>query len=285
MSAYRILASALVCLCSAVALVSQPASAATPGLTLDYARTLEQSSMVFVPYEGQNRGPVYYTQYTQVPTGTSSVGTLRRIIVNLRPSAHIQELYIPFVNQHGIIDVSASPLPAHGECQPTQGIKDLLSFMPANYQPTILTAGYPVACSLSLYFPVEYEAAVRDYIGTRPVIVLDATVPLCEPTSPRLSVNAINEALRTAGVLQVSQTGVWTGNYWDLLYESVRLTQTRPQLFVTQDPREGWQVYMQLFQLDAVAETATMSSADAQQSIYMCIPKPLHIRFGQEVMP
>ncbi|AKQ68325.1 hypothetical protein A176_005237 [Myxococcus hansupus] len=285
MSAYRILASVMVCLCFVVAFASQPASAATPGLTLDYARTLEESGMVFVPYEGQNRGPVYYTQYTQVPTGTSTVGTLRRIIVNLRPSAHLQGLYIPFVNQHGIIDVSASPLPAHGECQASQGIKDLLSFMPANYKPTILTAGYPVVCALSLYFTADYETTVRDFISTRPVMTLDATVPLCEPTSPRMSVNAINEALRTAGVLQVSQAGVWTGNYWDLLFESVMLTQTQPQLFATQDPREGWQLYMQLFQLDGAAETATMSAANAQQSLFVCIPKPLHIRFGQVAVP
>ncbi|AFE04300.1 hypothetical protein COCOR_01805 [Corallococcus coralloides DSM 2259] len=291
MSAYRILASAAVWLSSAVALAAPPssprlpASAAAPGFTLDYARTLEQSGMVFVPYEEQNRGPLYYTQYTQVPTGTASVGDFRRIIVNLRPTAQVQGLYLPFVNQYGILDANISPIPAYGDCQPTQAVKDFLSFMPVGYRPALVASSHPVVCAVSLYFPSVYEQTVKDFIAAQPVLTLDATVPLCEPTSLRMDVNAINLALQTAGVLQVSGAGVWTGNQWDVIFESVRLTQTSPQLFATQDPQEGWRAYVQLFQLDPAAETATMSAANAQQRIFMCIPRPLHIRFGQVAEP
>lgn len=250
-----------------------------PTPPLDYARIIEQSGMVFVPYIGMDRGPIYYTSYEQVPNGPpTSVSGMRKLIVNLFPTAHRQDLYNGFVSQMGIAD--AKVLPPANACQPTQEIANLLSNMPVGYRPKILGGNYPIACSLSLFFMKEDEQKVLAVINARPVIVLRASIPLCATNSPRLSPSSINQRLVTDGVLhQAADTGV-TGNSWDVLFESSRLAQLSPSFFVTSDPQQGWEAYMKAFTLDLSAQTATMTPAAAGQPIYFCVPAPLLLQFG-----
>jgi|GEM_PF-3077875 len=289
MPAHRIFVTLAVALFSMGAEATPSASPTMAGTTppLDYSRTLEQSSMVFVPYEGMtNRGPLYFRQYTQVSLGPVSVGDgLRHISVNLSPTAVAQNEYVPFLNQHGIIDMDTPVVPAFGSCQPTQAIKDYLSFMPEGYRPTTSAGGYPVACVLSLYYLDVVEQQVLARIAAGPVMNLNATIPLCAPNSPQLDVNAINQALRARGVLQVSSAGVWTGNHWRVLYESAILSRTSPELFVTANPEQGWTAYIKLFQVDMATETTTMSAANAQRRLLMCVPRPIVIQYGQVAVP
>ncbi|MCP3062899.1 hypothetical protein LXT21_29350 [Myxococcus sp. K38C18041901] len=280
MPAHRIFAALAVALCSMGAGATPSASPTTP--PLDYSRTLEQSSMVFVPYEGMaNRGPLFFKQYTQVSLGPVSIGDgFRHLSVNLTPTAVVQGQYIPFLNQHNIIDVPTALVPTYGTCQPTQAIKDYLSFMPEEYRPTTSSGGYPEACVLSLYYLDVVEQQVLARVAAGPVMTLNASVPLCAPNSPRLEVNAINQALRTRGVLQVSSSGVWTGNHFRLLYESVLLSQSNPSLFGTANPEDGWTRYIKLFQVDATTSIATMSAANAQQRPLMCVSQSLIVTYG-----
>ncbi|AGC44030.1 hypothetical protein MYSTI_02714 [Myxococcus stipitatus DSM 14675] len=266
--------SALLCLLAA------PAVAQTEP-PLDHARTLRESEMVFIPYMGMNRGPVFYTQYVQVATdSTATVGGMRRLFVNLHPTAHTQDLYNGFITRHGITDARLLPLPSSGSCQPTQGILDLLSGMPASYKPKIVGGNYPLVCGLSIHFMPTDEALVRAHIAANPVITLRATVPLCTPTSALLSVPAINQALVTAGALQTTPGGGVSGNSWDVLFESSKLAQNNPSLFVTQDPQVGWEAYIRSFVLDLAAQTATMAPATATNPATICTPSPLVIHFG-----
>ncbi|WP_239014634.1 hypothetical protein [Archangium violaceum] len=255
-----------------------PAAHAQTEPPLDYARTLEQSGMVFVPYVGMNRGPVYYTSYEQVPNGPpTNVSGMRKLIVNLIPTAHRQNLYNGFISQNGITD--AKVLPPASACQPTEEIANLLSYMPAGYTPRILAGNYPIACSLSLFFLSDSEAEVLSIINSRPVITLRASIPLCDPASQKLNISPINQRLVTDGVLQSTSSGL-TGNSWDVLFESSRLAQLSPSLFLTADPQVGWEAYIKAFTLDLNAQTATMSSTTASQPVYICTPDPLVLKFG-----
>ena len=267
---------AVLSLLTLVAPTAHAQSEPTP--PLDYARTIEQSGMVFVPYVGMNRGPIYYTSYEQVPAGQPvNVYGMRKLIVNLFPTAHRQNLYNDFVAQMGITD--AKLLPPANSCQPTEEITNLLSKMPSGYRPKILGGNYPIACSLSLFFLKEDEPKVLSVINARPVIVLRATIPLCDVGSPRLNPSSINQRLVTDGVLQTTGTGV-TGNSWDVLFKSSRLAQLSPSFFVTSDPQQGWEAYMKSFTLDLNAQTATMNTSTANQPIYFCTPAPLVLQFG-----
>jgi hypothetical protein len=266
---------------STLALTAPSAQAQTDSAPqLDYARTLQQSDMVFVPYIGMNRGPIYYTKYEQVPTAPSSVGGLRRIIVNLWPAAHRQNLYNDFVSRNGITDARLIPVPEFGSCQPTEEIKTMLAGMPDGYKPRILPGNYPIICSLSLYFLPEDEASIRAVIAARPVIVLRATIPLCDPSSPKVDVPHINQRLLADGVLQTDSYNNATGNSWDVLFESARLAQLNPSLFATPDPQEGWEAYMKAFTLELDAETAEMTATTASRPLYICTPAPLFLQFG-----
>jgi hypothetical protein len=267
-----------------VALLSMalPAHAEPP---LDYARSIRQSSMVFIPYVGMQRGPIYYTEYEQVPTETARVFDLRRIIVNLFPVAHRQGLYNSFISQHGIVDARVLPLPGAGECRPTEEIQRMLAGMPEGYRPHILPGNYPILCSLSLYFLPEDEPHIRRVIDSRPVITLHASLPLCAPDSPRVDVPAVAQALQAEGVLQPVPSGDLEGNYWELLYSSVVLAQGQPQLFSTPVPRVGWQELMERFVLERDTQVARLPASTARYPLYMCSPAPLEISFGQPPSP
>src|SRR4051794_32452366 len=82
----------------------------------DYTRVIQQSTMVFVPFTGSNNGPVYYTEYAQSPTTVGSSGSLRRMTVYLRPTAHLptSAAYNSFISANSIIDTRVVPIPAHG---------------------------------------------------------------------------------------------------------------------------------------------------------------------------
>ncbi|EPX59897.1 hypothetical protein D187_002641 [Cystobacter fuscus DSM 2262] len=259
--------------------VAPAAHAQTESPPLDYSRTIEQSGMVFVPYVGMNRGPVYYTSYEQVANGPpTNVSGMRKVIVNLWPTAHRPVTqYNNFISQNAITD--AKVLPPATACQPTEEIANLLSYMPAGYTPKILGGNYPMACSLSLFFMSEDEAKVLAIISARPVITLRASIPLCDKASQQLSLTPINQRLVTDGVLQSTSTGL-KGNSWDVLFESSRLAQLSPSLFVSSDPQKGWEAYMKAFTLDLNAQTATMSTTTASQPAYICTPDPLTLQFG-----
>jgi hypothetical protein len=246
---------------------------------LDYARTIRESGMVFIPYQGMNLGPVYYTEYDQVPTATAAIGGLRRLFVNLRPTAHTRNLYNDFVRRHGITDARVLPAPAAEACKPSEGITALLSEMPVEYRPRILSGGYPVHCTLSVYFLPEREAEVRSLIDSSRVIKLNVSVPLCAASSPLLDVPRIVDELRGQGVLNTTDTGAVTGQMWSVLYASSLLARNEPALFVTADPQEGWRELVKQFSLDLVSGTATLSRTKASSSRYICTPEPLEIQF------
>lgn len=252
---------------------------------LDYARTIRQSSMVFIPYVGMQRGPVYYTEYEQVPTETARVFDLRRIIVNLFPAAHRQGLYNSFISQHGITDAKVLPLPGAGECRPTEEIQRMLAGMPEGYRPHVLPGNYPILCSLSLYFLSEDESLIRRVIDSRPVITLHASLPLCAPDSPRIDVPAVAQALQAEGVLQMGRSGDLEGNYWELLYSSVLLAQREPHLFSTSAPRQGWQELMERLVLESDTQVARLPASVARYPIYICSPAPLELNFGPTSSP
>lgn len=250
-----------------------------PTPPLDYARTIQQSGMVFIPYVGMNRGPIYYTAYEQVANGPpTNVSGMRRVIVNLWPQAHREQAaqYNGFLTQHGITD--AKLLPPSSACQPTPEILRVLSYMPASYSPKILAGNYPIACSLSLYFMSESEAEVLDILSKRPVLTLNTTIPLCTPDSQTLNLGPINQRLVTDGVLRSTSAGV-SGNSWDVLFKSSQLAQLSPSLFVSPNPQKGWEAYMKAFALDLNAQTATMATATANRPVYICTPAPLVLKF------
>lgn len=258
--------------------------AALAAAQYDYTRVIQWNTMVFVPFTGSKYGPVYYTQYAQFPTSVSSFGDLRRIVVYLRPTAHIQGQYNTFISANGITDTRVVPIPAHGSCQPTQEIRDLLASMAPQYRPTILAGGYPNICALSLYFWPHQEQQVKDIITARPVMIMQASIPMCDAASPSMNVSAINQRLISAGVLQVTDSGDVTGDYWDVVFEATRLALTAPSLFVSADPKVGWEAYMKLFQVDSATETATMPAA-SQGPYFLCSPAPLNIQYGQPAAP
>lgn len=276
----RLLSFSFAAVLSLVSLMAPAAHAQTDPPPLDYARAIRQSEMVFVPYMGLTRGPIFYTQYEQVPTAATNASGMRRIIVNLTPTAHRQNLYNPFISQHGITDARLIPLPAAGSCQATPEIVTLLSGMPDGFKPRILGGNYPMICSLSLYFYAEDEQTVKDIIADRPVLTLRASVPLCAPTSPLVNLPAINQRLVTDGVLQANAGGDLTGNSWDVLFESAKLAQLSPSLFATSDPQVGWEAYIKSFTLDLTAQTAVLPYAKTGQSVYICTPTPLSLTFG-----
>jgi hypothetical protein len=268
-------------LAAALCLAVAPAQAQTDTPPLDYSRTIRESEMVFVPYMGMNRGPVFYTQYSQVVTDSVVVvGGMKRLFVNLYPTAHTQDLYNGFISRHGITDARLLPLPAAGSCQPSAGITELLAGMPSSYRPKVVGGNYPFICGLSVHFMPTDEAMVRSYIAANSVITLRATVPLCAPSSPLLNVPTINQRLVTDGVLTATSSGGVTGNSWNVLFESAKLAQLSPSLFVTSDPQVGWETYMKSFTLDLAAQTATMSSAAAGNNAAICTPAPLALNFG-----
>ncbi|WP_254626655.1 hypothetical protein [Myxococcus sp. CA039A] len=237
--------------------------------------------MVFVPYMGMDRGPVFYTQYVQIPTDSvATVAGMRRLFVNLHPTAHTQDLYNGFITRHGITDARLLPLPSAGSCQPSAGIADLLKGMPTNYRPAVVGGNYPLVCGLSVHFFPADEAMVRAHIAANPVITLRASVPLCATNSPLLNVPAINQRLVTDGVLQTTPNLGVGGNSWNVLFESAKLAQLSPSLFVTSDPQVGWETYIKSFTLNLTAQTATMSPAAASNSAAICTPTPLVINFG-----
>ncbi|WPB80851.1 hypothetical protein KYC5002_17155 [Archangium violaceum] len=248
---------------------------------LDYARTLHGPNMVFVPTMGTNRGPIFYTQYEQVaPTNSTTLGDLRRIIVNLYPTAHRPVAqYNNFLTANGITDAKQLAIPTHGECAPTQAIKDLLAHMPEGFKPAALLGTYPIVCKLSLYFLPEEEADVRAMINAGPVMTLRGSVPLCDESSPLVRVPEINQRLTNDGVLTTNTAGEVTGNSWNVLYESARLAQISPSLFGTSDPQVGWEVYVKSYVMDLTAQTAVMSPATASQPQYICTPEPLVLQF------
>ncbi|MBZ4397170.1 hypothetical protein VZQ01_04825 [Myxococcus faecalis] len=269
------------CLTLALCLAAAPAQAQTDTPPLDYARTLRESEMVFIPYMGMNRGPIFYTQYAQVATDSvATVGGMRRLFVNLHPTAHTLNLYNGFISRHGITDARLLPtFPATG-CQPTQAIIDLLPGIPASYKPKAVGGNYPLVCGISVHFLPADEAMVRAHIAANPVITLRVNVPLCAPSSPLLNVPGINQVLVTNGALQSQPTGGVTGNSWDVLFESAKLAQTNPSLFVTADPQVGWETYVKAFTLDLAAQTATMTPAVAGSSSAICTPAPLALEHG-----
>ncbi|MCY1083135.1 hypothetical protein [Archangium lansingense] len=252
----------------------------------DYSRIIQGSNMVFVPFVGSNYGPVYYTQYAQQTTPMGISGDLRRMTVNLRPTAHLptSAVYNSFISANSISDTRVVPVPANGSCQPTQELKDLVSSMPAQFKPTILTGGYPNICAVNIYFWPHQEQAVRDLIAARPVIIMQASIPMCDPNGPALNVSAINQELIAQGVLQTNGAGDVYGNYWNLVFEATRLALLNPSLFVSADPKVGWEVYMKLFQVDSSTGIATMPAA-SQGPAYMCTPAPLNISYGVPVVP
>ncbi|HYO74400.1 MAG TPA: hypothetical protein VEU33_50830 [Archangium sp.] len=249
---------------------------------LDYARTLHGPNMVFVPTMGTNRGPIFYTQYEQVaPTTSTTLGDLRRIIVNLWPTAHRPVTqYNTFLTSNGITDAKQLAVPAHGACAPTQAIKDRLAHMPEGFKPSILGGTYPIICKLSLYFLPEEEADVRAMINAGPVMTLRGSVPLCDEASPVVKVPEITQRLTSDGVLTTNTAGEVTGNSWSVLYESARLAELSPSLFGTPDPQVGWEVYVKSYVLDLTAQTAVMPAAAASQPQYLCSPEPLVLQFG-----
>lgn len=252
---------------------------------LDYARTLRQSGMVFIPYVGMQRGPLYYTEYEQVPTATARVFDLRRIIVNLIPTAHRRNLYNGFLRANRIFDAAVNPVPEVGECRPTEEILRLLANMPENYRPRILPGNYPIICSLSLYFLPEDESAIRNVIASRPVLTLRATIPLCAPDSPQVNVPAITQILLAEGVLRGGGAGGMQGNYWELLYRSVLLSQEQPGLFASTPPREGWSTLMKTLRVEPDSGLAQLPEEVAAQPLYLCAPDPLEIGFGHQARP
>ncbi|MCY1044671.1 hypothetical protein OV208_25360 [Corallococcus sp. bb12-1] len=261
-------------------LVMAPAANAQTSPPLDYVRRIQQNEMVFVPYIGMTRGPIYYTKYEQVSTGVSGASGFRRVILNLTPTAHRLNQYNSFISQNGITDIKTNPVPAVGSCQPSEEIKALTAYMPEGFKPKVLAGNYPTLCSLSVYFLPEEEVATMAFINTHAVIVLRATVPLCDPASARLNLGPINQRLVQAGVLSTNAASELVGNSWDVLFESAKLAQTAPYLFVTSDPQVGWEIYMKSFTLDLTAQTATMTALTAGQQAYICTPAPLSLTFG-----
>jgi hypothetical protein len=254
------------------------ASGQTPPPPLDYARTLEGPQLIFVPYVGSNRGPVYYTEYQQVPTSTAAVGELRRMFVNLFPTAHLRNLYDAFVRQHDISDARIDPVPETGTCQPSDEILELLKGMPTGFRPRVLGGNYPIVCSLSLWFLPEDESRVRAVIAERPVIVLRAEVPLCSPQSPRVDVPAIVAQLRAAGLLADDGSGTLSGGYDELVAALTDLAASTPTLFGGDPPQQGLDVLLALFTVEN--GTARIDAITARRPTYVCRPSPLAIQFG-----
>jgi hypothetical protein len=263
----------------AASFVATAALAQTNSPPLDYARTIQEGSIVFVPYIGMHRGPVFYAEYEQVPTTTSNTPSLKRLFVNLMPTAHVDNLYNAFIQSNGITDAKVLAVPAVQACQPMANILQLLAGVPAPYKPRILGGNYPILCTLSVYFLPEQEQAVRALIAAEPVIALHASVPLCAPNSPRLDNTRIIAELQARGVVSVESDGTVTGNAWKLFYGSAALARDRPALFVTSDPQEGWTVFVKQFTVDPVADTASLDGRLARVPPYICVPDPLDLNF------
>lgn len=255
-----------------------PAVAQTPS-TLDYARATAQGTMVHVPYQGMSKGPIYFTRYQEELTGVGAAGDLRRLFVNLVPTAYRDGTYTSFVKRPGIVDAKVLPVPAYGRCEPTQAVKDLLGSMPQGFRPSILAGSWPFACTLSVWFLPEQEQQVKDTIAANHGIVLTATVPLCAATSPRVDSPAIALELVARGVAGYTGAGDVAGDEVDLLYASSVLAEEQPALFGTPSVKEGWAALMAVVVRDVDAKTVTIPAQYVRNPVYVCDPAPISLSY------
>lgn len=247
---------------------------------LDYARTVRQSSMVFIPYQGLGqRGPVYFTQYQEEVLRTSKVGDLRRLYVNLTPVAFRDGSYQTFVSQQGILDDKTFPVSATTACHPSAALTTLLSGMPDGYRPSVLPGNWPFFCALSVWFLPEDEQTVRDTITASHGITLSASVPLCASSSPQVNSPAILQQLISRGDLRSASSTKVIGPVWDILYDSVALSLEHPELFGTSDPREGWNAWISGFQFNAGDGTLTLEGPAVEYPVYVCQPETLELAY------
>jgi len=250
---------------------------------LEYAQTRRQSSMVYVPHQGAaNWGLIFFTEHVEEVSATAAYnGTFRYLTVSLIPSAVKDGTYTAFTNENGINrDDKVLPVPAFGQCQPAQAIKDLLSYMPDQYKPRIISSSWPFVCVLRVVFLPEYEQSVRDTIAKGRNVSLGASVPLCAPDSLTVDSPTIVQRLIAQQVLHAASNGYdVTGNLWEVLYASVGLALGEPALFGTPDPRDGWAALMRDSTLDLAAGTATLPGARTRYRGYVCRPAPLEILY------
>lgn len=266
-------------LLAALATTVASTALAQPTPQLDYARATAQGTMVHVPYQGMTRGPIYFTRYQEELTGVGVSGDLRRLFVNLVPTAYRDGTYLAFVGQPGIVDAKVLPVPAYGRCEPTQQVKDLLAFMPQGYRPSILAGNWPFACTLSLWFLPENEQAVRDTLAASHGIVLTGSIPLCASTSPRVDSPAIAMELSVRGAASYTGGGAVVGDETDVLYATTVLAEEQPALFGTADPKDGWTALMGVVTRDAQAQTLAIPAYYVRNPLYVCAPAPLQLAY------
>lgn len=264
-------------LVTGLASVSPAVAQTTP--TLDYARATAQGTMVHVPYQGMSKGPIYFTRYQEELTGVGAAGDLRRLFVNLVPTAYRDGTYTAFVKQAGIVDAKVLPVPAHGRCEPTQAVRDLLGSMPQGFRPSILGGNWPFACTLSVWFLPEQEQQVKDTIAANHGIVLTGSVPLCAATSPRVDSPAIALELIARGVAGYTGAGDVAGDEVDVLYATSALVDEQPALFGTAAARDGWAALMAVAVRDADAKTVTIPAQYVRNPVYVCDPAPLQLSY------
>lgn len=273
----------LIAVASAALAVSSAHAQTRQDPPLDYARTVSEPGIVVVPYIEQARGVVFYTEYEQVATSTGTTGPeLRRLYVNLRPTAHSGGAYNTFIRAHGIADARVQPFVAAEACRPADNILNLLSGLPERFRPSILPGNYPVPCTLSVYFLPEDETRVRDLIASEHVIVLSASIPLCAPDSPRLNTPAIVDAMKDAQSeidveLDFPFDGSVSGNVFDVPAVVYQAAKDQPALFEKPDVRTGRSAF--LTQFVKQDDILTLAANRATVETYVCVEDPLELSF------
>lgn len=76
-----------------------------------------------------------------------------------------------------------------------------------------------------------------------------------------------------------TDAGDLSGDESDVVFVTGTLAQTRPELFGTADPKDGWTALMNVAVHDAVARTVTLPSYYARNPLHVCDASPLRVSY------
>jgi len=268
----------------ALCAASSAALALTPPKDLDYSRTVNEPGFVFIPRREIDRGPVYFTSFTEKVFPPTPYGDLVSIRVELTPTAVEDGSYKRTI-AHPRQDDLSSRLPRESTaCSISKEALARFAHLPAEIQPRVVGGSYPQLCIAVFRMLPEEVDGFNTFLSTRLVLGIDYDVPLCEPSSPVVTTGAfwtaLNSELKAKGIGE-QQGFRSTLPLWRAVGEAWSLASKKPELIPGEKDAEVLEAFLDKFDFNAGAKTLSEEEQILSSSTTLCIMKALKVTRGQ----
>jgi hypothetical protein len=249
---------------------------------LDFSRTVESSSIIFVPRFEMTSGPVYFKKYIErVVPNIYSFGGLTKITIDLVPEGIVNGEYKNLESQ-GWVDLKTTWAKSDESiCTVSAEVRSFLKHYTPELPSVIRSGNYPSLCSAVLTVLDEDKDQLLKLVSEKPAISIELTVPLCEPSSLVAVTNnfwsLLKESLSKKGSLIQSGFQIRLP-LWAAAFEAAKLIQKDPDAIAGDQDETVATAFLNRFDLDLGTKTLSAGLKDVDFPTTLCKTRLLRVQ-------